>query len=209
MKWSRIYGLTSWPRSANISKKGKSFINSLSVGSINQELIGIPFSSWYPKAWKNKEKFAWNRRYLCNGLGYLFYGQKENISNTNWYLRIDFTKNGQFHFCIHSEPIFDSFFVTSYLPSLRANDNYWKLHPCYFTDAIIWEKYLWKNFKASLILNLVATGQPTKIWSFHETSQKPWKTSQQNVLFHRKKFLLADLFFKNLQIQVPNVFCKM
>ena len=209
MKWSRIYGLTSWPRSANISKKGKSFINSLSVGSINQELIGIPFSSWYPKAWKIREKLREN---TCKGLGYLSYGQKENIFNINCigigiYGLIS-RKNGQFHFCIHSEPIFDSFFVTSYLPSLRANDNYWKLHPCYFTDAIIWEKYLWKNFKASLILNLVATGQPTKIWSFHETSQKPWKTSQQMYYF-TEKFLFVDFFFKNLQIQVPNVFCKM
>ena len=134
-------------------------------------------------------------RYLCKGLGYLFYGQKENI--WYWYLRIDFTKNGQFHFCIHSEPIFDSFFVTSYLPSLRANDNYWKLHPCYFTDAIIWEKYLWKNFKASLILNLAVAGHPTKIGSFHETSQKPWKTSQL-VYYFTEKILTRRPFFQKL-----------
>ena len=132
-------------------------------------------------------------------MGYLFYGQKENI--WYWYLRIDFKKNGQFHFCIHSEPIFDSFFVTSYLPSLRANDNYWKLYPCYFTDAIIWEKYLWKNFKASLILNLAVAGQPTKIWSFHEMSQKLWKNIPTNVLFHRKNSYSQTFFSKTCKFK--------
>ena len=206
MKWSRIYGLTSWPRSANISKKGKSFINSLSVGSINQELIGIPFSSWYPKAWKIRKKLR-EIGGIYVRVWVTYFMAKRKIFGIGIYGLIS-RKNGQFHFYIHSEPIFDSFFVTSYLPSLRANDNYWKLYPCYFTDAIIWEKYLWKNFKASLILNLVATGQPTKIWSFHETSQKPWKTSQQMYYF-TEKILTCRLFFKNLQIQVPNVFCKM